>query len=147
MRVLLATMLLSVAAAAEEREQDACRYEGDTVVCTKDGFTRITHRYMDLQAKLKVCEAEKAHADGEAGRLRTALESCAGVPPAPAAPVMTPCPPQRNATLQHVGFALGVVGTAVAVMAPFFPNLGPVNQGLLIAGGAVTTGLGYIVTF
>lgn len=131
-----ATVLLLASVAAAE-DQQPCRREGTNVVCTEAAFTTITYRYLEKDTALKVCDAERKGLQDQNDKLRKTIVEC---------PTPPPCP-EKNETLRHVGFALGIIGTAVAVMTPFFPNIGPVAQSVLIAGGAATTGFGYVLTF
>lgn len=130
--VLIALSILPFLSLAEE----PCRRDGSRVVCDAASFDALMDRCVDAMTETKTCavKLEAAVKDRDA-----ALEKCATVPvPAPA-----PKPPPSSMQ-PLVGFLMGVVGAAVAVMTPFV-DASTGTQAAAIFGGVALVGSGFML--
>jgi len=119
-------------------EEQPCRYEGDRVSCTKDGFKSLTEILIQHRSRADKCEVvladERKNAEQEAAILASCQEIVAAI---------KPCPPKRSPVWPLAGIGAAVVGT-VLLSAGFVANV-PDSARLVIIGSGVSAIAGGVI--
>lgn len=139
MRALLVLAAVVSCANSAVAAEGPCHEDGDYVTCEKPGFDKLVVKCQDFKRRAEGCEAELAVTKEYVAALEKAAQDCN--------PVCPVCPPPKvqSGQRQAWGFALGVVGTALAMAAPLFPQLGSTAQVGTVAGGITLIATGFIV--
>lgn len=120
------------------RAEDACRYEGERVSCSRDGFKTLTDLVIQHRARADKCELRLVDAARDAADEQSLRQQCQV-----ALGSIKPCPPPASPVWPLLGLGAGVVGSFLisgAFVAPVpdsarFP-VALVGMGL-IGGGIV----------
>lgn len=88
------------------RAEDPCRYEGERVSCSRDGFKTLTDLVIQHRARADKCELRLADAVQEAGEERGLRQHCEV-----ALGSIKPCPPPASPVWPLLGLGAGVVGS------------------------------------
>lgn len=103
--VAFAVVLLGAAVAWAD--EAACHRDGDTVVCTGEGFAKLIDATLDFKARAQTAEVKLAAREKDLDDAQHGLDDCiASVPPAP---------PTKRSIL---AYAAGIVGTALTTLSP-----------------------------
>lgn len=120
------------------RAEDACRYEGERVSCSRDGFKTLTDLVIQHRARADKCELRLVDTARDAADEQALRQQCQV-----ALGSIKPCPPPASPVWPLLGLGAGVVGSFLisgAFVAPVpdgarFP-VALVGMGL-IGGGIV----------
>jgi hypothetical protein len=133
MRSVLATAVIAFAAAMlgaviAWADEQACHRDGDTVVCTGDGFAKLVDATLDFKSRAQTAEVKLAARDLDLSDAKVALDTCIAAKPRP--PV--------SSTL--LAYAAGMIGTAMTAFSPRVQS--PTTQSALLGVGLVLIGGG-----
>jgi hypothetical protein len=137
-RIIFYTLLVSVwviPCIAFGQEQPCRRVDGN-VVCSNAAFKILTDRCIDAQGQAKECAVKLDAVRKDYDEAKKALDACvASIPPPP---------PPRSALRPALGFAAGVVGTALVAAAPLLNIDTGWQVGMGLAGVGMLAG-GFIL--
>ena len=119
------------------RAEDACRYEGDRVSCSRDGFKTLTDLVIQHRARADKCELRLADAVQEASEERGLRQHCEV-----ALASIKPCPPPPSPVWPMLGLGAGVIGTflmsgALLADVPSSARFPMALSGLALVGGGI----------
>lgn len=118
------------------RAEEPCRNEPGQVICSAEGFKRLTDIIIQTKAKADKCDLRLADATKDAERLFAEVDACHSL-----VQTIPPLPPPPSATRPLTGYALGILGTiSLAGMAVMDVPSGVRFPVMLVGFGLLGTG-------
>lgn len=118
------------------RAEEPCRNEAGQVICSAEGFKRLTDIIIQTKAKADKCDLRLADATKDAERLFAEVDACHNL-----ARTIPPLPPPPSAMRPLTGYALGILGTiSLAGMAVMDVPSGVRFPVMLVGFGLLGTG-------